>query len=402
MAGAQRRGGHKSGIEKRYIHLNEKVICEHPEIIDKHPKLAELAARKAIADTYFGCTAPSTDLKLASLLGLHPSISRIILNLLDCSGGGRALQLTKELVENNHDARVLREHPLFEMVVASQTTIPGTDHVPGMQTTSSGIDFHLSIQERPLLGGAPAGGCVILDNIESELQQQPRKLAASRHVLSEHGNMSGMTIAFVLDDLHRCREKEGDEQQQPEWRVMLAFRPGITIEMNEGIQDANTKNPKTQKERKQNTSANYLEFSFPDFSLSTYDGERRHPIRCLRLLPAWWRNIPAKQFSVTSFTATSSCSAAGHIFPESWPEIVDFHSAAVPIQSFGRCPDEATPPADILSAWFLPVPVTRYCPYLKLREKQRLDAEMRSAVAAHRMGWVIASPARGRLGSRGT
>nr|AAT47095.1 hypothetical protein [Oryza sativa Japonica Group] len=245
-----------SRIEKRYIHLDEKLICEHPEIIDKHmpsletrvdivtteiPKLAESAARKAIAK--WG--RPATDIThliFSTYSGLH-----------GCSGGGRALQLAKELAENNREARVPvacaeltlicfsnpderkivghglfgdgagaiivgtgplvnAERPLFEMIVASQTTIPGYEQALGMQTT------------------VHPGGRAILDNIEGELQLQPAKLAASRHVLSEYGNMSGTTIAFVLDDLRRRREKEGDEHQQPEWGVMLAFGPGITIE----------------------------------------------------------------------------------------------------------------------------------------------------------------------------
>uniref|UniRef100_A0A0E0B884 Chalcone synthase n=1 Tax=Oryza glumipatula TaxID=40148 RepID=A0A0E0B884_9ORYZ len=293
---------HKSGIEKRYIHLNAEIIRAHPEIIDKHvpsletrvdivatevPKLAESAARKAIAEwgrpatdithlifsTYSGCRAPSADLQLA------------------------ALQLAKEIAENNRGARVLvacseltlicfstpdeskivghglfgdgagavivgadpsadGEHPLFEMVSASQTMIPGTEHALGMQATSSGIDFHLSIQVPTLIKdnihqclldafrsvgntdpnwndlfwAVHPGGRAILDNIEDKLQLQPWKLAASRQVLSEYGNMSGATIAFVLDELRRRREKEEDMQQQPEWGVLLAFGPGVTIE----------------------------------------------------------------------------------------------------------------------------------------------------------------------------
>uniref|UniRef100_A0A0E0EW26 Chalcone synthase n=1 Tax=Oryza meridionalis TaxID=40149 RepID=A0A0E0EW26_9ORYZ len=317
---------HKSGIEKRYIHLNAEIIRAHPEIIDKHvpsletrvdimatevPKLAESAARKAIAEwgrpatdithlifsTYSGCRAPSADLQLASLLGLRPSVSRTILSLHGCSGGGRALQLAKEIAENNRGARVLvacseltlicfstpdeskivghglfgdgagavivganpsadGEHPLFEMVAASQTMIPGTEHALGMQATSSGIDFHLSIQVPTLIKdnihqclldafrsvgntdpnwndlfwAVHPGGRAILDNIDDKLQLQPWKLAASRQVLSEYGNMSGATIAFVLDELRRRREKEEDMQQQPEWGVLLAFGPGVTIE----------------------------------------------------------------------------------------------------------------------------------------------------------------------------
>ncbi|KAF0932329.1 hypothetical protein E2562_009588 [Oryza meyeriana var. granulata] len=74
------------------------------------------------------------------------------------------------------------------------------------------------------------GGRTILDNIEGKLELKPSKLAASRNVLREYGNMSGVTIAFVLDELRHRRENEVDEQHQPEWGVMLAFGPGITIE----------------------------------------------------------------------------------------------------------------------------------------------------------------------------
>uniref|UniRef100_A0A0E0B8E8 Chalcone/stilbene synthase N-terminal domain-containing protein n=1 Tax=Oryza glumipatula TaxID=40148 RepID=A0A0E0B8E8_9ORYZ len=128
--------GQKSGIES--IHLNEELIYTHPQIIDKYlPSLeahvtydgpqpwpvilvsVEFAARKAIAEwgrsatdithlifsTYFGCRALSMDLQLVTLLGLHPSISRIILSTHSCSGSGRALQLAKEIAENIYTYR---------------------------------------------------------------------------------------------------------------------------------------------------------------------------------------------------------------------------------------------------------------------------------------------------------
>ncbi|XP_062227347.1 bisdemethoxycurcumin synthase-like [Phragmites australis] len=276
------------------------------------PKLAESAAAKAIAEwgrpatdithlifsTYSGCRAPSADLQLASLLGLRPTVCRTILSLHGCYGGGRALHLAKELAENNRGARVLVacseitlvcfygpdgsnlvghalfgdgagavivgagpltgvERPLFEMVGATQTTIPGTEYALGMQVAGGGIDFHLAIQVPMLLGqnverclldalrsalgddvdvawndlfwAVHPGGRPILDNIEAVLKLEPGKLAASRHVLREYGNMSGATIVFVLDELRRRRDdEEGDHW--PEWGVMLAFGPGITIE----------------------------------------------------------------------------------------------------------------------------------------------------------------------------
>lgn len=70
----------------------------------------------------------------------------------------------------------------------------------------------------------------IFDNIETTLKLEPGKLVASRHVLREYGNMSGATIIFVLDELHRPRKEEAGHHQLPEWEALLAFRPGITVE----------------------------------------------------------------------------------------------------------------------------------------------------------------------------
>lgn len=275
------------------------------------PELAQCAAIKAIAEwgrpatdithlvfsTYSAWQAPSFDHQLATLLGLRPTVCRTILSLHGCYGGGRALHLAKQLAENNHGARVLvacseitlvcfggpdggnligsalfgdgagaiivgagpfaeGERPIFEMVSATQTTIPRTEHVLGMQVSGGGVDFHLGIQVPMLIGqniekclfdafsgfdDAPCswndlfwavhpGGRQILDNIDNELKLDAGKLAASRHVLREYGNMSGATIIFVLDELRRRRKEDSDNLLLPEWGAMLAFGPGITIE----------------------------------------------------------------------------------------------------------------------------------------------------------------------------
>ena len=264
-----------------------------------------------VFSTYSGYRAPSADLRLASLLGLRTSVCRTILSLHGCYGGARALHLAKELAENNRGARVLvacseitlvcftgpdgsnlvghalfgdgagavivgagplaaGERPVFEMVSATQTTIPETEYALGMQVSEGGLDFHLAIQVPMLLGqnveqclrdafrsaaalvgddddgdvevtwndlfwAVHPGGRPILDKIEDVLQLEPGKLEASRQVLREYGNMSGATIVFVLDELRRRRrrrrEEEGDHDHQlPELGVMMAFGPGITIE----------------------------------------------------------------------------------------------------------------------------------------------------------------------------
>ena len=88
--------------------------------------------------------------------------------------------------------------------------------------------------ERPLLGDPPRRPCgrAILDRIEGVLGLDDGKLASSRHVLSQFGNMSGTTVIFVLDELRRRRAAKHDQEGEApdEWGVVMAFGPGITIE----------------------------------------------------------------------------------------------------------------------------------------------------------------------------
>ncbi|KAF8669507.1 hypothetical protein HU200_051308 [Digitaria exilis] len=155
------------------------------------------------------------------------------------------------------------ERPLFEIVSAAQAIIPESEDIITMQITKSGYggdistgQIHVLIGdniERCLLdaveplgiGGATwndlfwewndlfwdvhPGSLAILDKVEAVLQLKHEKLAASRRVLSEYGNMMGVTVIFVLDELRRRMEK-GDEDGAPEWGVMVAFGPGLTVE----------------------------------------------------------------------------------------------------------------------------------------------------------------------------
>lgn len=273
------------------------------------PELAASAAVKAITEwgrpatdithlifsTFSSARTPSADRQLATLLGLRPSVCRTNLNLHGCYGGARALQLAKEVAENNRGARVLVassevtligfcgpeegcfdtivgqglfgdgagavivgadpvepvERSLFEMVFASQTTIPNTEQEITTRLMEGGMGFHISNQVPRLVGenverclldafaslgiaGAEwnnlfwaihPGGRKILDKIEEVLRLEDGKLAASRKVLSEYGNMSGSTAIFVLDELRRRRDEE-----PAEWGVTMSFGPGMTVE----------------------------------------------------------------------------------------------------------------------------------------------------------------------------
>ncbi|RLN34678.1 bisdemethoxycurcumin synthase-like [Panicum miliaceum] len=68
----------------------------------------------------------------------------------------------------------------------------------------------------------------ILDRVESALGLEPRKLASSRTVVRDYGNMLSATVIFVLEELRRRMDEEGDEAA--EWGMMVGFGPGFTVE----------------------------------------------------------------------------------------------------------------------------------------------------------------------------
>ncbi|KAL6890214.1 hypothetical protein ACP4OV_008977 [Aristida adscensionis] len=151
------------------------------------------------------------------------------------------------------DPAIQGERPIFHLVSASQTTLPATEHAVGLQLTERGLDFHISGEVPALvrggieacladtlaplgLGGGGGGGWnglfwvmhpggrAILDSYEAAMGLEAGKLAASRRVLGEYGNMLGATIFFVLDEMRRRRGEEC------EWGVMSALGPGLTVE----------------------------------------------------------------------------------------------------------------------------------------------------------------------------
>lgn len=76
------------------------------------------------------------------------------------------------------------------------------------------------------------GGRAILDRMEDKMGLREHKLKASRHVLSEYGNMSSASVVFVMDEMRRdsLTENRATTGEGLEWGVLLAFGPGLTIE----------------------------------------------------------------------------------------------------------------------------------------------------------------------------
>ncbi|WP_229067804.1 type III polyketide synthase [Actinoplanes sp. DH11] len=66
------------------------------------------------------------------------------------------------------------------------------------------------------------GGPKILDVVQEKLELGDEAMAASRGVLSAHGNCSSPTVLLVLDALRR-------RENPPRRIVMLAFGPGLTL-----------------------------------------------------------------------------------------------------------------------------------------------------------------------------
>ena len=69
------------------------------------------------------------------------------------------------------------------------------------------------------------GGRAILDKVEQALELNVHALDASRHVLSEFGNMSSATILFVLEELLQSGKTDAGDTM-----YAMAFGPGLTVE----------------------------------------------------------------------------------------------------------------------------------------------------------------------------
>ncbi|XP_061994556.1 polyketide synthase 5-like [Rosa rugosa] len=320
----------KSMIKKRYMYLTEEILKKNPSMCEymapsldarqdmlvvEIPKLGKEAATKAITEwgqpkskithlvfcTTSGVDMPGADYQLTKLLGLRPSVKRLMMYQQGCFAGGTVLRLAKDLAENNRDARVLVvcseitaiifrgppsdthldnlvgqalfgdgaaaiivgadplpeiEKPLFEVVSAAQTILPDSDGVMELHLREVGLTFHLlkdvpgliskniekSLNEafkplnitdwNSLFWIAHPGGPAILDQVEAKLGLKPEKLEATRHILSEYGNLTSACVLFILDEVRRKSAADGHKTtgEGLEWGVLFGFGPGLTVE----------------------------------------------------------------------------------------------------------------------------------------------------------------------------
>ena len=243
-------------------------------------KLGELGAvTHMVVASCTGFTAPGLDQVIARRLGLAPTVERVVIGFMGCYAGVTALRTAGHIVRSDPAARVLvvavelcslhlqpteRLESLLAMAQfadgagAALVTAegPGLALGEGLSLTledshelitwtigDTGFAMELSGEvpgrladaladeevAATVTGGEPAiearavhpGGKSILDAVERGMMLPPEKLATSRAVLQECGNMSSATVLFVLERLMAERPKTG---------IALAFGPGLAME----------------------------------------------------------------------------------------------------------------------------------------------------------------------------
>ena len=321
--------GDRSAVKKRYLHVTEEVLKENPSmrsynapsldarqalLIEQVPKLGKEAAAKAIKEwgqplskithlvfsAMAGVDIPGADLRLMNLLGLEPSVKRLMIYSQGCFIGGAAIRCAKDFAENNAGARVLVvfsdimnmyfhepqeahldvlvghavfgdgaaavivgadpevsiERPLFHVVSSTQMSVPDTNKFIRAHVKEMGMELYLSKDVPATVGkniekllvdavspfgisdwnslfySVHPGGRAILDQVELNLGLGKEKLRASRHVLSEYGNMGGSSVYFILDEIRKnsMQEAKPTTGDGLEWGVLFAIGPGLTVE----------------------------------------------------------------------------------------------------------------------------------------------------------------------------
>jgi predicted naringenin-chalcone synthase len=228
-----------------------------------------------------GFTAPGLDQVLARRLGLAPSVERVVIGFMGCYAGVTALRTAGHIVRSDPKARVLvvavelcslhlqptdrldrlmamaqfadgcaaaivtAEGPGLALGAGLSMTLEDSHELITWTIGDTGFAMELSgevpgrlasaLGEEKVAGAMTAGepvdsieawaihpgGKSIVDAVERGLGLPPEKVAVSRAVLQDYGNMSSATVLFVIERLM---------QEQPATGIALAFGPGLAME----------------------------------------------------------------------------------------------------------------------------------------------------------------------------
>jgi alkylresorcinol/alkylpyrone synthase len=211
-----------------------------------------------------GISTPSLDSKLIFRLGLSEHTRRVPIWGLGCSAGAAGIARAAEQARLYRSKSNLISTSLFadgaaavlignargpEILGSYSTTWPDTEDVMGWDLVETGLKVQLSksvptiVQEKfrdNLQGGCASlgldfdelrhfvlhpGGSKVLDAFEAALGLEAGGLTTSRDVLRECGNMSSVTVLFILERFLESREfTKGD------LGVLSAMGPGFSAE----------------------------------------------------------------------------------------------------------------------------------------------------------------------------
>jgi predicted naringenin-chalcone synthase len=118
----------------------------------------------------------------------------------------------------------------FEMTLSAE--VPGSIAGPLPGLIDKLLARHGLLQSDVAHWAVHPGGPRVLTAVETALSLAPTRLAASRRILAEHGNMSSSTILFILELLFAVEGwQDGPSSATSETCVAMAFGPGLTAEL---------------------------------------------------------------------------------------------------------------------------------------------------------------------------
>jgi alpha-pyrone synthase len=232
-----------------------------------------------IITTCTGFYAPGIDIEVVGHYGLKTSVERTIVGFMGCYAGMNALKLARHIVRSDGGARVLilnlelctlhlKEKGTLEEVLSflifgdgcsasivsaepkglelqrfHAAVMPGSGDQITWSIGGSGFDMRLSGEvPQTIANGLPGclpdilaggrveqfrhwavhpGGRTILDAVREGAQLDEQALLPAREVLRDYGNMSSVTVMFVLSKIMRQGKGRG---------CGMAFGPGLTVE----------------------------------------------------------------------------------------------------------------------------------------------------------------------------
>ncbi len=148
------------------------------------------------------------------------------------------------------------EHPLFEIQWSGEMVVPDSEKAIDGHLTEAGMYYHLapeipklvskSIEEfvndarveaenkecNELFWGVHPGGVAILNQIETQLKLVPQKLAASREILRNYGNLASACVLFVLDHIRKTSIEAAASTtgEGKDYGLLIGIGPGLTME----------------------------------------------------------------------------------------------------------------------------------------------------------------------------